>query len=242
VRAALQAGSPSDNHDALARLAGEGWGRAALAAIAVGLAGYGLWRLLDALFRSSREPSKLAVRAGGAGSGIAHLLLGWFALTLALKARSAGGNTQDEGTRSWTGWLLEQPFGTAAVVLLGLVFLAVALFQARKAWKADFMKRLGGDAPPADWLVPAGRIGFAARAVVFALIGFLIAKAGLTHRPDEAGSVGTALATLQQQPGGPWLLGAIALGFILFGLYSLVEAACRRDIGAAADRAQAALT
>lgn len=231
LQAALHGGRPGDNRNALAALADGGAGRLLLALVALGLAGYGAWRLLDALLGSHGRGGKdMAVRIGHAVSGVAHLLLAIFAGSLALRGQAAGssGGNQDERARDWTGWLLAQPFGEALAMLIGVALIGVGIYQLVKAYRGDFMRHLGGDAPPAAWIRPAGRLGFAARGVVFALVGFFILSAGRQHDPSEAGGMGKALATLQAQPDGPVLLGLTALGLLLFGLFSFVEARYRQ--------------
>jgi len=43
------------------------------------------------------------------------------------------------------------------------------------------------------------------------------------HRRQSDGEAG-ALAELAAHPYGPWLLGAVAIGLVAYGIYSLVEA------------------
>lgn len=75
-----------------------------------------------------------------------------------------------------------------------------------------------------------GRVGYAARGVAFAIIGMLLAAAGLHARPEEARGLGGALTTLAEQPFGPWLLGAVAVGFVAYGAFMLVQARYRRIV------------
>jgi hypothetical protein len=58
---------------------------------------------------------------------------------------------------------------------------------------------------------------------VFAIIGWFVLQAGLSSEAADAGGMEQALGSLS---GG--LLSAVALGLILFGLFSLVEARYRR--------------
>lgn len=237
LQAAMHGGRPADSRNALSSLADGGAGRFLLVLVALGLVAYGVWRLLDAVAgRHGHDGKETAVRAGHAVSGVAHLLLGLFAGSLALRGRAgAASGSQDESARDWTGWLLAQPFGEALVMLVGAVLIGVGIYQWVKVYRGDFMRHLGGDAPPAAWIRPAGRLGFAARGLVFALLGLFLLDAARQHDPSEAGGMGQALATLQAQPNGPLLLGITALGLLLFGLFSLVEARYRRvdvpDVG-----------
>ncbi|HEX8151415.1 MAG TPA: DUF1206 domain-containing protein, partial [Pyrinomonadaceae bacterium] len=76
----------------------------------------------------------------------------------------------------------------------------------------------------------AGQVGLTARGVVFGIIGAFLIQAALHARAHEARGLGGALLALEQSPYGPWLLGAVALGLVIYGLYMFVEARYRRMI------------
>jgi hypothetical protein len=67
-----------------------------------------------------------------------------------------------------------------------------------------------------------------ARAIVFGLVGVFLLKAAIDYRADEAIGLDGALAKLYRQPYGPLLLGAVAVGLITLGLFSISEARYRR--------------
>ena len=60
------------------------------------------------------------------------------------------------------------------------------------------------------------------------MIGAFLVMAGIRARPETARGLGGALASLAQQPFGPWLLGLVALGLIAYGIFALTEARYRR--------------
>ena len=78
------------------------------------------------------------------------------------------------------------------------------------------------------WTRRAGRLGHAARGVVFLVIGVFLAQAALHSDPEEARGLGGALSALAAQPLGPYLLGLVALGLVAFGLFMFVVARYRR--------------
>jgi hypothetical protein len=232
VDAAHTGARPTDNQAALASLVDEPLGRTLLMIIAAGLAGYALWRILEAALDPEHrgKTSKGAFeRAAWALSGITHLLLAVYALRLALRHRMAGGNAPgDASAQDWSAWLMAQPAGLVLVALVGAALFVVAAAQAIKAYRASFVRNLEGDVPAPRYVRTIGRVGYAARAVVFAMIGWFFVMAALHSDPSEAGGMGQALRRLQAQESGPIFLGIMALGLMLFGIYSLVEARFRR--------------
>jgi hypothetical protein len=232
IDAALRGGETADNQGAIASLADKSFGPLLLALIAAGLAGYALWRLTEAAANlGGRKPDakNLLERGGLALSGVAHIVLAWVAARLALQPRSgADTSPNDERARDWTAWLLDQPLGPVLVGAVAIGFFCGAGLQVRKAWKGDFVAELGSDTPTPDYVCTVGRIGYSARALVFAITGLFFAVAAWRSRASEAGGMADALGALQAQPGGKWLLAATGIGLGLFGAYSLVEARYRR--------------
>ncbi|HKY82650.1 MAG TPA: DUF1206 domain-containing protein [Sphingobium sp.] len=248
IDAALHGGQPSDNQGVLGSLADSGLGRLLLFLCAVGFAGYALWRLTEAALdpeQRSHDMKGRLERAGYALSGVVHAMLAVAAVNLALRiAPAAEGSPGDRTARSWSSWLLDQPGGQAALVVAGVVLVVVALAQAIKAYQARF-DELAGDVPAPQQVRWAGRLGYAARAIVFAMMGWFVINAALHENAREAGGLGAALRQLRDQEQGPLLLGIVAVGLALFGLFSLVEAAYRhlridrsqwRDVAARARR------
>jgi hypothetical protein len=96
-----------------------------------------------------------------------------------------------------------------------------------------------------DWAVPLGRAGFAARGIVFLLVGGFLGAAAWHSRSSDVRGLGGALETLQSQPYGWFLLGATAAGLLAFGLFGLVQARYRHidapDLDDARDAASHAL-
>lgn len=233
LSAALDGGQMADNQGAMAWLAHAAWGAALLLIVAAGLAGYALWRLTEAAANPERiagDAKGIVKRVGYALSGFVHLFLAGTAARLALDPDegSTSLSPADETARDWTAWLLDQPLGPLLVAIVAACFLFGALKQAREAWRGDFVEDLRGDAPTPGFVCTMGRIGYGARALVFAIIAGFFALAAWRSNAGEAGGFGDALAALRDWPGGKWLLAMAALGLALFGLYGFVEARYRR--------------
>jgi len=79
-------------------------------------------------------------------------------------------------------------------------------------------------AEPRRWVERLGRMGLAARGVVFALIGVFLIQAALQQDAGAAVGLGGALNRLAEQPFGEILLGVVAAGLCTYGLFSFIEA------------------
>ena len=235
VQVALgRGGATTDNKGALTRIAESPFGRILLIVVTIGILGFALWRFLQAALDTDNEGSDakgIGKRLGFAAAGVVHVGLALSALRI-LQTGNAGANS-DSSAKGWTAELLSKPFGQGLVVIAGLVALGMGGFQIFKGFKAKFRDdlKLGEMGPTEErWIPRLGRVGFAARGVVFGLIGLFLIVAALRADPNEAHGLDGALATLAQQPFGPWLLGVVALGFVAYGLYLLAEARYRQMV------------
>ncbi len=221
-------GGATGSQGALLTLLSQPLGWIVLGAIALGLFGFALWRFLQAALdadHQGREPKAIVTRLGQAVSAIAHAGLGLFAIGVLLGRRHASG--EEQAAQDWTRWLLAQPFGRVLVAVVGLAVAGAALGMAHKAWKASFTRHLSCDAATARWVVPLGRAGYAARGIVFLIIGAFLVIAAYQSDPSEAIGLGGALLALQGQPFGRLLFGLVALGLAGFGIFGFVEARYR---------------
>ena len=198
---------------------GDGIGRGLMIFLVAGMTGYGLWRVSDAAFGmdSGRHHPKAWRRRIAAGfSGAIYLYLAYKALKIMLGDPVGGSDAHEHAATA-----LHMPAGDLAVGIAAAVLAGAGLVQLWKAGSCSFLDHLDEAAqrPFAKWL---GRIGYAARGVIFLTVGWLLAKAALDHSAAEAGGLEQALDALR----GP-LEVPVAAGLALFGFYSLVEARYR---------------
>ncbi|MGB7406128.1 MAG: DUF1206 domain-containing protein [Pacificimonas sp.] len=199
-------------------------GTVLLVLVGVGLAGYGVFRLYGAMIGiepDAQSTKGKAKRVGHAASGLAHLFLGYYALSEALgggSSTSGGGSTEGQAAST----LASMPGGTVLLAAVGICFLLAALSQGKKAFTGDFMRLLDPDAPTRAKYI--GQAGYAARAVIFAVLGWTIVSKALSENASEVGGIGQVLNNLRDTG---WLYIAVALGLIMFGVFSLVMARYR---------------
>jgi hypothetical protein len=82
--------------------------------------------------------------------------------------------------------------------------------------------------PEGSWLVTLGRIGYAARAVVYVVVGVFLVQAAITYDPNEAKGISGALQELSGESWGRLLLWGVALGLVAFGAFLVAQARYRR--------------
>jgi hypothetical protein len=141
-----------------------------------------------------------------------------------------GEPTNDGEEAEWTSRVFDLPLGRYLVGAVGLGFIASGLHIAYCAVRADFKELLERQEMSRTALALTrwiGRIGHLSRAVVFGIIGMLLARAALDHDPEEAGGMAEAFQEIFVQPFGPVLLAAISLGFIALGIYYTIFARYR---------------
>lgn len=222
---ALSSGRAEDNQGAIASLA-DGGGSPLLVLMALGFLGYAIWRLSEALIDSEGhgdDARGLATRIGGGVSGVVHLFLALFALRLGMGWSGGGGGGGGAGSEQGAEMALGLPFGGVLLGLAAAALVGTGLFQFVKAWKASFLKHFDPGVARRPWVEWTGRIGYAARGLVFLVIGWFLAQAALSGNASQAGGVEQALAALPSA-----LFWLVALGFLLFGIFSLIEARYRR--------------
>jgi hypothetical protein len=205
-------------------------GKVLLGLIALGLLGYALWRLFQAIFDPDGEGTDargIASRFDHGLNGVFHAILAVTAGELVLGRGGGGGGSPDD----WTARLLAQPLGLWLAALIGAVIVGAGLYQFYAAYKANFREELKlheMSGREKTWARRSGRLGYAARGVVFIVIGVFLIQAALQTNPNQARGLGGALQTLALQPFGPYLLGAVALGLIAYGVFMFVVARYRR--------------
>jgi len=221
-------GKTTDQGGAMRTLAQQPLGRTMLFTLAVGLAGYAMWRFTRAaLGRGPEGSDKGFDRVSALASGLVYSAFFVLAIQILLDAR--GGQTANP--KATTAGVLSWPAGPLLVGLAGLGFLGVAGYQAYRGISRDFLHDSKTEEMRPEvrhFVARIGTVGHLARAVVFGLVGAFLIKAAVEFNAKAAVGLDGALAKVQQQTYGHFLLGAVACGLLAFALYSISDARYRR--------------
>lgn len=215
-------GATTDPRGALRKLLDQPLGQVFLGILALGLFCYAVWRFIQAYKDPEHKGTKLkgwVIRAGYAIGGLTHLMLGIYAVKLLLDVSSKSGMNE----KGMTQWLLNQPFGQFLTIAVGLIIIGFGLSQLYIGFKAKFANKLELPAEKRSLLCSVCKFGLIARGLVLALIGTFFVQAGRHFNSQEAGGIAEAWKVLRNQPYGDYLILAVALGFIAFAIYGILE-------------------
>ncbi len=222
----------ADKQGALQAVVRQPFGSVLVGVLAVGFAGYALWRFVEAILGPPDEKDRrkaIFKRLGYAARGL--LYTGLFASTVRLLVGADEGESRENAATDWTARVLSWPGGRLLVATVGIGVVGSGLYIGWRGWKQKFAKKLKShemDIGERKWILRLGTVGNIARMVVFALIGVLLVAAAAQTDPKAAVGVDGALRRLAAREYGPLLLGFVALGLGAFGLFSFAEARYRR--------------
>lgn len=214
----------ADQSGAMAELSAKPGGGFALWAGGIALAVLALWRLAEAALGSSSEPG-----ADDKKSEAVHRVKAFsLAVVYCAFAVSAFGFARGSGTSSSaqstgiTARMMQNTAGTIALVVAGLIIIAVGGYHVYKGATQSFLTDLKGS--PSTLVRRLGTIGYLAKGLAIAAMGLLVILAVSRSDPEEASGLDGAFKTLGAQPYGAALLITAGLGIITYGVYSFVMA------------------
>jgi hypothetical protein len=214
----------ANQRGALAEIASNTGGTVLLWLLAVGFAAYAIWRLSEAAFGTAAEGNEKGPRAQSAIRGVIYA-----ALSVSTFAFIAGSSQkgQSQQQASTTAKVMKHDFGRWLVGIVGIVVVIVGVAMIVEGVKKKFLKQLRtGEMSPTQSKVVTrlGMVGTVARGIVFAMAGVLVVIAAVQYDPNKSTGLDGALRTFAQAPAGPWILGALAVGLIAFGVYGFAMA------------------
>ncbi|WP_435972580.1 DUF1206 domain-containing protein [Streptomyces sp. Qhu_M48] len=222
----------ADRGGALAEVVTTPFGAVLLWALGIGLAGMALWRLSEAFFGvAGPKGDRPGKRALSGARFVFYAVSSFLVLSFATGDRGSGAGSTDRQSQDVTSRLLELPGGPWWVGAVAAGFLGAGLWIAGRAVLRKYRKRLAWERmsiPSRRFMDVTGTVGGAARGLVFAAVGFFGLKASIQADPDEAKGMDDAIRSFAQTPAGPWLLLAVAVGLVLFGVFSFGQSKWRQ--------------
>lgn len=209
------------------------WGPITLVVLATGLIGFTLWRLAQAILDTEDHGSDargVVRRLGLVISGGMYAWLAYFTIRLIGDTSGSASSTQERAAT-----VMAHDGGQLLVGLVGIGFIAVALYQGWRALSADFKenwktRQMSATEERAATLISAFGIG--SRAFAFLVIGGFLSWAAATADPGKARGLNGALTEIAQNTSGQWLVILTGAGLVSYGLYCFVNALFRRvDVG-----------
>lgn len=224
-----RSGKEGSQTGAFQTLAQNGFGRALLWAVCVGLAAMAVWQFFEALSGHRAKQGKQRV-FDRVVSAVRTVIFAMLAIS-AGKIAAGGGSSSANRQQTATAKLMENGGGRFLVALIGLIILGVGVGLVVYGLKHKFLRNLRTaemnehSRRTARWL---GTLGYSVRGVAFAIVGILVTSAAVTFDPAKSRGLDAAFRSVAAKPYGTPLLLLIALGFAAYGVYCLFQSRYRR--------------
>ncbi len=193
--------------------------------IGIGLIFYIIWVFIKAI----KDPKNVGTGAKGIisrigffVSGIIYGALAFKAMKIAMHAGSGGGGSK----KTFSAKLLSHSYGPWVIGAVGVIIIGYGIYELYSGLSQSFMdKFLTGEMDDHERKIAknSGTMGLTARGIVLSMIGFFFIQTAVTHDPDKTRGLDGALSELVQKPFGHWLLGIVAIGLILYGIYQVTR-------------------
>jgi hypothetical protein len=169
----------------------------------------------------------LVIRIGNVIRGCIYGALGLEAIRL---LRGLGGSNRDQ-LELWTARILDWPLGVLVVGSVAVIVTVYGITELVQALRGDPDTRI-------DWslirldirpiLQRISRFGVGIRGMLVATLGIFLARAALTHDPNQAAGPRESLLQLGGLFEGRWFLAVIAAGVVAYAIDQAIHARCRR--------------
>ena len=218
----------ADASGALQTLAQQSFGKVLLWVVAVGLVALALWQASEAIwgFRSRHGAKRVRKQVTSGAKAAVYAALAVSAALVALGSGTSSSQTQEQATTGVLAW----PGGRVIVVAAGLLIIGVGIASIITGVKQSFTEEINTSSmsPTArTGVLRLGQVGYLAKGVALTVVGGLLTYATVTIDRQQAQGLDGALQTILAQPFGRVLLTAVALGFVAFGLFAILQSRYR---------------
>ena len=218
-------GTGSDSADqsgALGQLASTPGGVFVLWTVVVGMAALGVWLGVAAFLIPSADPKrKWAHRIAEVSKSVVYLALAFTAFTFA----SGGSSNSSKSTSAAAAQLMAIPGGVIILFIGAAAVLAIAAYFVWKGLAKKFTADLRVPPEPArKFVLGLGVAGYVSKGIALGVVAVLLMVAAFTRDASKATGLDGALKSLTELPAGPFVLGAVGIGLIAYGIYCFVRA------------------
>lgn len=222
ISIATGGGGEADQSGAMEEIQQSPLGVALLWIIVVGLFALAIWQIVEAVVeRDPDAKKKWAHRATFVGTAASYLAIAGTALVYAL----GGQSESSQSSQSLSATLLSAPAGVVLLVLVGLVVVAIGIAFIVRGIMQAFKKKLTlPSGTVGKGVVAFGVAGYVAKGIAVAVAGVLFVVAAVTHDPETAGGLDSALRSLADLPFGAVILWVVGAGLVLYGLFCFARA------------------
>lgn len=212
----------ADVSGAVASLASQPVGPLLLWACFGACAALALWQLGNAILGERTSSKKLTKRLSAAGQAIVFAGL---AATIVSFVMGQGKNSR-ESSSDFTLTLMSAPFGVFLLVAIGAGIAITGIVFAVRGFRQTFKRdiSLSSEQAVRKFQVGVGVVGYIAKGIALFLVGLLVVIAAMRAQPEQSTGLDGSLKALREQPYGPYLLAAVAVGLIAYGLFLMVKA------------------
>jgi hypothetical protein len=223
-------GKRADTSGALHAVAEHPGGIVVLWLLAVGFAGLAIWRFAEVVYGQAGRGGRTAgKRLGSLARAVLYAFICGSVVSFILgTGGKTSGNTQSKDV---TARLMAHGGGRWLVALIGVGLAAAGVALAVHGLRRKFTKYLHMarmSRRTAQVVKILGVVGYVARGVVFCVAGAFLVDAAVSFNAQKAQGIDGSLLKLATTPLGPGLLVAVALGLVVFGIYSGCEARWRQ--------------
>lgn len=203
-------------------------GNVILGVVALGLLCYAIWRFIQAV----KDTENKGTDAKGVGMRLRYVFSGLVYAALAFLAGrmvlgNSGGGSGGDTRETLAAKLLEQPFGQWLVGILAVGIMITGIYQIYYGYSEKYKKKVQSSGLKHEvehQMIRAGKVGYMARGVVWLVIGYLFLQAALKSSAQQAGGSSDAFQLIENASYGSFILGAVALGLICYGVFMFMRA------------------
>ena len=204
-------------------------GQILLGLVLAGLLCYCAWRFYEGFNKKEGtfKTKSTGKRLRYVFSGLVYLSLTVYGAKLLMGAQQDNGDS----TQQLAAGLLDKPFGQWLVGIFGLIIAGVGIYQSWYGLSGKYRKHVGDlglHSTEAKTMLIAGKAGYIARGIVWLIIAWMLLKAAVHASSKEAGDTSKAFGFLENSPFGSYMVGALGLGLIGYGVFSFVRARYER--------------